>query len=105
MFSLLCGKLPFDRYLRDDAIRLLNGEVVFEPLTDDPNDPFANFISVSEEAKDLISNLLCANPDNRLSIEDALTHPWFNMFQNNTEEFQQENDDIFNAIDSDEIHI
>lgn len=105
MFALLCGKLPFNRFSRDDAIRLLNGEVVFEPLTEDPSDPFANFISVSEEAKDLISKLLCPNPDERLSIEDAFSHPWFDMFQNEAEEFQQVNDGIFNAIDDDEINI
>jgi len=31
---------------------------------------------VSQEAKDLISSLLCVNPDKRLSAEDALTHSW-----------------------------
>lgn len=100
MFSLLCGKLPFDQYTFEGCQRLMNGQVVFEPLTDDPNDAFANFQAVSEEAKDLITSLLCVDPNNRYSIEDALNHPWFDMFQQEAAEFEQENEAIFNALNN-----
>lgn len=32
--------------------------------------------NVSDKAKDLISKLLTYDPDQRLSAEDALKHPW-----------------------------
>ncbi len=31
----------------------------------------------SDSVKDLISKLLCVNPQKRLSAEEALKHPWF----------------------------
>ena len=32
---------------------------------------------VSDDAKDLIKKLLVVNPDNRLTADQALRHPWF----------------------------
>jgi len=32
---------------------------------------------VSDDAKDLIKKMLVVNPDNRLSADQALRHPWF----------------------------
>jgi calcium-dependent protein kinase len=32
---------------------------------------------VSKKAKDLIDKFLKKNPDERISLEDALKHPWF----------------------------
>lgn len=34
---------------------------------------------VSEEAKDLIKSILVVNPDERLTAEDALAHPWLSI--------------------------
>lgn len=32
---------------------------------------------ISEEAKDLVSKLLEGEPSERITLEDALRHPWF----------------------------
>lgn len=37
------------------------------------------FTIVSPEAKDLIEKLLAKDPKQRLSVEDALNHPWFSV--------------------------
>ena len=31
---------------------------------------------ISDDAKDLVHRLLELDPDNRISIEEAITHPW-----------------------------
>jgi serine/threonine protein kinase len=33
--------------------------------------------NISEQAKDLIRGLITREPDNRLTVDDALSHPWF----------------------------
>eukprot|EP00475_Leptophrys_vorax_P035188 TRINITY_DN5772_c0_g1_i1.p1 TRINITY_DN5772_c0_g1~~TRINITY_DN5772_c0_g1_i1.p1 ORF type:complete len:525 (-),score=37.27 TRINITY_DN5772_c0_g1_i1:397-1971(-) len=35
-----------------------------------------SWTSVSQEAKDLITRMLCVNPDVRLSMEEVVNHPW-----------------------------
>lgn len=104
MFSLLCGRLPFNQYNLQDAKRLLCGEVAFEPLTDDPNDNFNLFQGVSEEAKDLIRSLLDADPERRFSIKDALGHPWFQMFFETEQQLEKQNNDIFEPFDDETEH-
>ena len=42
----------------------------------------AEFDSVSQECKDLISKLLVIKPDKRLNGQQALAHPWFNNLSN-----------------------
>jgi serine/threonine protein kinase len=35
---------------------------------------------ISSEAKDLVTKLLENDPNQRISIEEALIHPWFDKF-------------------------
>jgi serine/threonine protein kinase len=34
---------------------------------------------ISESAKDLVSRLLCLNQSERITIKDALAHPWIRV--------------------------
>lgn len=37
---------------------------------------------ISKEAQDLIKKMLTKNPDDRISIDDAMKHEWFNSLEN-----------------------
>ena len=39
--------------------------------------PSKHWSSVTSDAKDLIRKLLTVNPQDRISLKDALQHPWF----------------------------
>mmetsp|Transcript_4233 Transcript_4233/g.4068 ORF Transcript_4233/g.4068 Transcript_4233/m.4068 type:complete len:201 (+) Transcript_4233:292-894(+) len=65
---MLCGYPPF--YDRTDAgvmEKVQNGRYDFEG---------SEWNYVSEQAKNLIRNLLVLNPSQRLTAEEALAHPW-----------------------------
>eukprot|EP00239_Pterosperma_sp_CCMP1384_P003851 CAMPEP_0197843236 /NCGR_PEP_ID=MMETSP1438-20131217/62_1 /TAXON_ID=1461541 /ORGANISM="Pterosperma sp., Strain CCMP1384" /LENGTH=436 /DNA_ID=CAMNT_0043453241 /DNA_START=630 /DNA_END=1940 /DNA_ORIENTATION=- len=69
LYILLCGFQPFDSENEQDLFNLIQtGEYSLE-------DPVWN--NVSDEAKDLIANLLCIHPAKRMTAADALKHPWF----------------------------
>ena len=36
--------------------------------------------TISDEAKDLIGKLVLADPNERITAEQILSHPWFNLF-------------------------
>jgi serine/threonine protein kinase len=65
MYLMLSGSLPFTG---KDALESMKAE----------NYNFDNPIwdAVSAAAKDVIIRLLKANPDERLTVDDALAHPW-----------------------------
>ena len=67
-YMLLSGKPPFDGRNEVDVfnkIRCCNYDF-----------PAADWASISESAQDFISGLLKTNPDRRLTISQALEHPW-----------------------------
>ncbi|CAO3667978.1 unnamed protein product [Rhizopus stolonifer] len=68
LYTLLCGFPPF----YDESIGVLTEKVAKGHFT---------FLSpwwdnISQEAKDLIANLLCVNPKKRYNIDQFLEHPW-----------------------------
>jgi calcium-dependent protein kinase len=72
LYILLTGEAPFNG--SDDAEIIRNikkGNLDFRKLN-----------KVSKEVLDLVKKLLVRNPNDRISAEDALIHPWFAM--NNT---------------------
>uniref|UniRef100_A0A1I8GA84 non-specific serine/threonine protein kinase n=2 Tax=Macrostomum lignano TaxID=282301 RepID=A0A1I8GA84_9PLAT len=65
LFTLLCGSLPFNESDTGTLYRKIKQ---------------ASFVMpghVTEEAADLISSILCADPLRRATIEDIRRHPWF----------------------------
>jgi calcium-dependent protein kinase len=52
---------------------------------------------VSEDAKDLVRQLLSYEPDIRPSAEEALTHPWFTMILKKKENLAG-NEDVSAAL-------
>nr|XP_012136815.1 PREDICTED: serine/threonine-protein kinase GD17699-like isoform X2 [Megachile rotundata] len=70
LYILLCGFPPFvspENEQEELFERILSGQYEFTP-------PYWD--SVSDSAKQLISNMLQAQPELRFSAEDVLDHPW-----------------------------
>ncbi len=73
LYAVLSGKLPF------------GGSNKFEVFSNIKNGYYDlkiyPFTIVSAEIKDLIKKLLIINPESRLSVKDALEHPFFKKFK------------------------
>lgn len=76
LFIMLCQNPPFGNSTSSDPYyRLLSsGNARFWQLHSRNKPP--NFFS--EDFKNLISNMLAANPANRLTLQQIQEHPWFN---------------------------
>ncbi|XP_001980513.3 probable serine/threonine-protein kinase MARK-C isoform X1 [Drosophila erecta] len=85
-YILLCGYPPFSGNCGEDCgwnrgenCRTCQ-ELLFESIQEGHfSFPEAEWHDVSDEAKDLISNLLVKQAANRLSAEAVLNHPWIRM--------------------------
>ncbi|XP_073697312.1 serine/threonine-protein kinase Chk2 [Garra rufa] len=71
LFICLGGYPPFNTECSTMSVReqIINGHYRFIP---------SQWKKVSNEAKDLIKKLLVVDPEKRLSVEEALAHPWLN---------------------------
>jgi len=69
LFVFLCGYPPFEGDNNKEIFR----NVMKSPLTFDPSD----WNSVSTKAKDLVTKMLNKDPEQRISAQDCLNHPWF----------------------------
>ena len=68
LYILLSGSPPFFEDERADLFeKIKTASYEFED---------ASWGSISQEAKDLVSNILKANPAERYSCEQMLAHPW-----------------------------
>ena len=66
LFEMLTGRIPFN--INEDKIQLYNSIKILKiNWTDD----------FPRLAKDLVSKILCINPNERLSLEEILNHQWF----------------------------
>jgi serine/threonine protein kinase len=45
---------------------------------------------ISESAKDLVSSLLCLDPNKRITVKEALAHPWIRVSHSLTNEHVQQ---------------
>jgi len=66
LYIMLCGIPPFEEERLFEQI--LGGKYEFDS---------SEWISVSLEAKDLVSRLMTVNPKDRLAVDQALAHKWF----------------------------
>lgn len=77
LYILLSGQVPFPG---EDAAKIINavrvGQYTFE---------HKGFEKVSDSAKDLIQSCLNKDPQQRITAEQALAHPWFTQAQLSTE--------------------
>jgi hypothetical protein len=68
LFSMLCGYLPFDDKNNEKLFKkILKCKLEF---------PSDKKIMISENAKDLIKKILRANPEERISLNEILEHPF-----------------------------
>jgi calcium/calmodulin-dependent protein kinase I len=68
IYIILCGYPPFSDERRDILVkRILKSVYAF-------HDEY--WTNISTEAKDLIAKLLHVDPEKRLTIDDAVNHPW-----------------------------
>ena len=70
LYILLIGKPPFNGK-NENAISLAIKKGKYDILN-------AQYESLSQNAKDLISKLLMYDPEERITAKEALNHPWFN---------------------------
>lgn len=68
MYILLCGYPPFYAETREELKKkIVAGEIEFEDK---------HWSKISESAKELVRKMLKINPEERISAEEALKHPW-----------------------------
>jgi calcium-dependent protein kinase len=71
MFVLLSGVQPFDGLgLYHVLKKISTGDYTFDPVLWQP---------VSSTAKDLVSRMLTVSPAKRITLLEALSHPWFQV--------------------------
>ncbi|TRY73052.1 hypothetical protein TCAL_03371 [Tigriopus californicus] len=96
MYTLLCGCPPFWHRRQILMIRLIcEGRYSFSSPEWD---------NITDEAKDLISKLLVVNPNNRLTISQALNHPVFRAQRHSLSRGMTETVDS-DSVNSSEIKI
>ncbi len=68
LYAMLFGNLPFQGNGKKQLLEsIIGGNIVFPPKT---------YNTLSSELKDLLNNLLALNPNERLNINDVLSHAW-----------------------------
>ena len=105
LFGITIGNFPFQRTSYSDEKYKFIIKKNYKRFWE-----FFDYIEISEEFKDLINNLICITPSQRLSIEQILAHPWLtqNLGQNyisqNNELCKFDNNDFIDQIIFDEFN-
>jgi serine/threonine protein kinase len=69
IYALLTSSLPFDHDSQKETIKMTcEDKVVFDPQT---------WNAYSSESRDLINRLLIKNPEERITLDEVINHPWF----------------------------
>ena len=80
LYAMLCGTVPFKAgNMPDLHVLIKKGKFSFP-------------VELSEEAKNMINRLMKANPEERLSIPEILTHPWMHKDEVETLKDPEDND-------------
>ena len=70
LYILGCGVLPFRaKSIEDLHLKIIKAKVVF---------PENKELTLSEDYQDLVRGLIKSNGEERLTIPQVLSHPWFN---------------------------
>ncbi|KAI8097671.1 kinase-like domain-containing protein [Halteromyces radiatus] len=73
LYTMLCGFPPFyDESIRSLTTKVMKGQYTFLSPWWDP---------ISKSAKDLVSHLLCVDPNERYTIDQFFAHPWMQQYQ------------------------
>ena len=105
LFGITIGNFPFQRTSYSDEKYKFIIKKNYKRFWE-----FFDYIEISEEFKDLINNLICITPSQRLSIEQILAHPWLtqNLGQNyisqNSEFCKFDNNDLIDQVIFDEFN-
>ncbi|KAL7415961.1 kinase-like domain-containing protein [Mrakia frigida] len=71
-YFLLCGYTPFDRENQSEEMKaIINGDFKFEPAE--------YWQGVSPTGRDFVTKCLTVDPAKRLTVEQALAHPWLSQ--------------------------
>ena len=73
LYIMLCGYPPFYSEVPHQA---LSNRMKQKIMSADFDFPENDWRSVTREAKDLIRQMLCVEPSDRLSIDEVIRHPW-----------------------------
>ncbi len=87
-YLLLCGKLPFsdEHSEREVARQTIHEKLSFsQPIWE----------KKSKEAKDFVNKLLNKDPKKRMSVREALVHPWIKKYYPSTVEERLKNNNIY----------
>jgi serine/threonine protein kinase len=76
MYYFLYGANPYSNMNVMLAYKTLARDGVVFPAADERNESGEVYDEYSADVKDLISKMLVVAPDHRISVADALNHPW-----------------------------
>lgn len=105
LFGITVGNFPFHRASYSDEKYKFIIKKNYKRFWE-----YFDYIEITEEFKDLINNLICVTPSQRLSIEEILFHPWLikNLGQNyisqNSEIDKIDNNDLIDQVIFDEFN-
>ena len=76
VYQMLTGKLPFEGKGDD------NNELLYERIKNDPyNKEFLEDIECSDDIKDFIDKTLEKDAKKRMTVDEALNHPWIKKYR------------------------
>lgn len=83
LYILLCGSPPFFEDEKSDLFdKIKNAQYEFDDQS---------WGGISEEAKDLVRNILKANPEERYNCQQMMAHPWMSMDLDKDKNLKMEN--------------
>ena len=75
MYALISSSLPFDSEDRKELVKMTCEDPIYleEPQWE----------TITDAGKDLVNRLLIKDPEERITLDEVLTHPWFNKVRFN----------------------
>jgi len=80
MYVLLYGQYPFDNVAEGEPAPANEAQKIRHMLSRMENQSYTLYpgVAISEECIDMLRKLLHPNPEQRITLDDILEHPWFN---------------------------